>query len=236
MFGPIYRFLQSIGYPHPIHPTEVHMPIGLVVGAFILTLVAVMFKKEKPAAAARYGVILAFIWAFPTILFGYMDWQYFFSGTWFLPIKVKLALAPLLILFLGISILLSRKYGPASKIVLFLYALSFCTVVVLGYFGGQLVYSAWTPPASKQYREGEQLFKANCSGCHPSGGNVVQPRLPVINSEQLGDFDKFNAFIRDPREPDGSTGIMPAFPESKISTAQARQLYEYILNVLQGHK
>ncbi len=66
----VYQFLQSIGYPHPIHPTEVHMPIGLVVGALILSLVSAIFKREKPAEAARYAVILAFRWSFPTTTTG----------------------------------------------------------------------------------------------------------------------------------------------------------------------
>lgn len=198
MFDSIYLFLQSIGYPHPIHPTEVHMPIGLVVGALVLSLVAAMFKKEKLAEAARYAVILAFIWSFPTVLFGFMDWQYFYSGAWFFPVRMKLTLAPLLILLLGTSILLGHKYGPGSKSVMFFYALSFCTVVALGYFGGQLVYSGWTPTAPKQYEAGEGLFKSNCSGCHPEGGNIVQSNLPVVNAPQLADFDTFVAFIRNP--------------------------------------
>jgi uncharacterized membrane protein len=33
MFNSVYEFLGKIGYHHPIHPTEVHMPIGMVVGA-----------------------------------------------------------------------------------------------------------------------------------------------------------------------------------------------------------
>ncbi len=212
------------------------MPIGLVVGALILSLVSAIFKREKPAEAARYAVILAFIWTFPTVLFGFMDWQYFYSGAWFLPIKMKLILAPLLIVLLGISILLGRKYGQRAKSVLVIYALCFCTVVALGYFGGQLVYGAWSPGAPKQYKAGEQLFKANCSGCHPQGGNIIQSNRPLINAPQLSEFNTFKAFIRNPREPGGSPGPMPAFPESKISDPQSRQLYNYIINILQRPK
>lgn len=236
MFDPVYQFLQSIGYPHPIHPTEVHMPIGLVVGALIFSSIAVVFKREKLAEAARYCVILAFIWLFPTLILGIMDWQYFYSGAWLFPIKMKLMLLPLVIVSLGISILLSGKYGPASKGVLILYIMSFCLILAIGYYGGQLVYGGWSPQAPSQYKAGEQIFKANCSGCHPEGGNIAQPNLPVINSPKLLDFNSFIDFIRNPSNPDGSPGIMPAFPESKISNRQSRNLYDYIINVLQMPK
>ena len=38
MINFVYQLLARIGYTHPIHPTEVHMPIGLVVGAFIFAI------------------------------------------------------------------------------------------------------------------------------------------------------------------------------------------------------
>ncbi len=49
---------------------------------------------------------------------------------------------------------------------------------------------------------------------------------------QLKDFDTFVSFIRDPRMPDGSKGIMPQFTVRKISDQQARELYKYIGNVI----
>ena len=40
MFNFVYEFLARLGYTHPIHPTEVHMPIGLLVGALIFAYFA----------------------------------------------------------------------------------------------------------------------------------------------------------------------------------------------------
>jgi len=80
-FNSFYDFLQSLGYPHPIHPTEVHMPIGLVVGgAFLFSWLAFYFHRPNLARAARYCAIVAFIWTFPTMFLGFMDWQHFYGG------------------------------------------------------------------------------------------------------------------------------------------------------------
>ena len=52
MFNFVYEFLARLGYTHPIHPTEVHMPIGLVVGAFVFAWIAVLFHRPKLATTA----------------------------------------------------------------------------------------------------------------------------------------------------------------------------------------
>ena len=111
MFDFVYEFLARLGYTHPIHPTEVHMPIGLVVGALVFAYVAAIFKRRKLEPAARYCIILAFIWIFPTMLFGYMDWQHFYSGAWLFPIKVKLTLATILPTLLLIAIFHGHEGG-----------------------------------------------------------------------------------------------------------------------------
>jgi uncharacterized membrane protein len=43
----LYRFSESMGFDHPLHPALTHMPAGLVVGAFIFLLVALAFKRYK---------------------------------------------------------------------------------------------------------------------------------------------------------------------------------------------
>jgi uncharacterized membrane protein len=234
MFDPIYQFLNRIGYPHPIHPTEVHMPIGLVLAALVFCVIALLFKRQTLARSARHCMILAFIWTFPTILFGYMDWQHFYAGAWLFPIKMKMILAWALVVLLCVSVIAGRKLGAESKAVLAMYGLCFLTVVALGYFGGQLVYGGRSLATSLQeYSVGQKIFKDNCSGCHPQGGNIINPNLPLRSAPQLADFTTFLAFTRKPVHSDGSMGIMPPFPASKISDQQERQLYEYIVNVLQ---
>jgi uncharacterized membrane protein len=226
MIEELYIFLNKMGYHHPIHPTEVHMPIGLVVGAFIFALLVFIFHRQNLLLTPRHCIILAFIWVFPTMLLGYMDWQHFYGGAWILPIKVKLTVAPLLAVLLGITMYLGRKHGAASLKVLPFYFLCFCAVVTLGYFGGQLVYGVKEVPAQTEYVAGHQIYSVNCNACHPGGGNVIEHGKPVINSPQLQTAQRFLQWVRHPKIP------MPAFPESKVSDAQVKELYEYIIHEL----
>lgn len=226
MIDALYAFLNKMGYHHPIHPTEVHMPIGLVVGAFIFALVAFMFHRQKLLLTPRHCIILAFIWVFPTMLLGYMDWQHFYAGAWIRPIKVKLTVAPLLAILLAAAIYLGRKFGAVSIKVLPVYFLCFCAVVVLGYFGGQLVYGVKEAPSHKEYVAGQKIYSDNCNACHPGGGNVIEHGKPVINSLELQDIQRFLQWVRQPKSP------MPPFSESRLSDAEVKDLYEYIVHEL----
>jgi cytochrome c6 len=69
----------------------------------------------------------------------------------------------------------------------------------------------------------QQLFKENCAACHVGGGNIVNPKMPLKGAPLLKTFAAFLTQIRKPQPP------MPAFPPAKISDAQARKLYDYIL-------
>jgi uncharacterized membrane protein len=226
MIDSVYEFLNSLGYPHPIHPTEVHMPIGLVVGGLIVSVTAILFRRERLALTPRHCILLAFLWVFPTILFGYMDWQHFYGGAWLHPIKVKLAVAPLLTLLLFFAILLGRRYGAKSLKVIPVYFLCFCCVVVLGYYGGELVYGGKAAQSPAEFKAGEKIFMANCSGCHPKGGNVLVPGKPILHAPELQDLKTFVQYVRHPIAP------MPVFPAAKISDTELKELYEYIANVL----
>lgn len=232
MFDPIYEFLAKLGYTHPIHPTEVHMPIGLVVASLIFIYVAVIFRRHNLEQTVRHCIILAFIWIFPTMLFGYMDWQHFYAGAWLFPIKVKLATATVLTVLLLLAVIVAHQRGPASKLAITLYTLSFLAVVVLGYFGGQLVYGIKGSSASATYSTGQKIFATNCSACHPKGANVIMPNLPLKGSSRLARLETFLAFVRDPKLPDGKAGPMPAFSPSKISDSEMNELYEFIIHEL----
>jgi uncharacterized membrane protein len=232
VFNFVYEFLARLGYTHPIHPTEVHMPIGLVVAAFIFAWIALLFRRPNLARTARHCVILAFIWVFPTMLFGIMDWYHYYAGAVPFPIKMKLIFAPVLLILLAAAVIIGYKKGAESRTVLATYCLCFVTVIILGYFGGQLVYGVKTPPPPENLKAGAKVFSVNCKGCHPHGGNILKPNLPLRNAPQLADFNSFQAFIGDPKLPDGSKGPMPAFQSDKISNQQARELYEYIDQVI----
>lgn len=225
-----YGFLNSLGYSHPVHPALVHMPIGLAIGAFIFAWSAFLFKKKALAQAARYCSILSFLFLFPAMLFGFMDWQHFFHGAWLFPIDMKLILAGILLVLQVIGLFLGSKGRHGAKSLLAIYTLCFFMVVGLGYFGAQLVYADKEQATPETYKAGERIFLANCSSCHLHGGNVIKPTVPITGSPKLKDLKTFVGLIRHPVPP------MPVFSPSKLSDQQADELYQYITNVLEKEK
>ena len=81
---------------------------------------------------------------------------------------------------------------------------------------------------SQKATTGAEIFNVNCAGCHANGGNSMSPNLPVKGSRQLTSQKTFVKFIRAPKMPDGSAGAMPAFPKSRISDKQAKELFKYV--------
>jgi len=170
------------------------------------------------------------------VILGLMDWQHFYHGALLFPIMVKLTLAPILGILLLITIICAYKIGPTAKSVFVLYILCLLVTAGLGFFGGRLVFesrSAAAEPGQATYAAGQTLFSENCASCHPNGGNVVKANLPLIGAPPLKELNTFVSFIRDPKMPDGSSGVMPKFSPSQISDAQAGQLYDYITHVLE---
>ena len=165
----IYQTLTKFGYTHPLHPTLTHVPIGMVMGAFFFVLVALIFRSKNLARTARHCIILALIAAVPTTLLGIMDWQHFFGGSLLFPIKMKLILAGILIVFLILAVIFGFFGETFSKLIPSLYVLCLFAVIGLGYFGGELVYGINAPAADVgegAAAEGAMLFQQNCSACH----------------------------------------------------------------------
>lgn len=226
MFNGFYHALNAIGYNHPIHPALVSMPIGLVVGAFVLLLAAIVFRKPNLAVSARHVMILAFLFLIVTVAAGVVDWMHFYSGVWLFPIKVKVGLASLLFVLMVLAIILGAILKkPTSSIVVVVYALCFFTTVGLGYFGGNLVFGGRTLPLPAKYHAGQTIYSMNCSGCHPYGGNAIKPRSAILGSDKLDTLPKFVHWLRNARPP------MPKFLPSRISDAQAQQLYQYLTHL-----
>ena len=138
-------------------------------GAFVFALVALIYHRTNLAQTARHCAVFALIAAVPTAILGLLDWQHFYSGAMLFPIKMKLVLAGILIIFLILAVIFGFFSETFSKIVIPLYALCVLTAVGLGYFGGELVYG--TKVAEKSIAEGPAaegavIFQQNCSACH----------------------------------------------------------------------
>jgi uncharacterized membrane protein len=74
----IYQTLTKFGYAHRLHPTLTHVPIGMVMGAFLFVLGALIFRRTSLAQSARHCSVLALVVALPTAFLGIIDWLHFF--------------------------------------------------------------------------------------------------------------------------------------------------------------
>jgi mono/diheme cytochrome c family protein len=140
LINSLYRQLNALGFTDPIHSPMTHIPIGLVIGAFVFFAVALIFKRKQLVLTARYVSILALIFVFPTILFGVFDWIHFYHAAPMPAIKVKMALAAALIVLLVVGIVLGGRAKPHNGWMMIIYALCLFDVVGLGYFGAGIIY------------------------------------------------------------------------------------------------
>jgi uncharacterized membrane protein len=222
--GSFYSMMNSFGFPDPVHVTLVHIPIGLVIGSFIFSWLSALTRWKKLSVTAYQCITLTFLFLFPVIVFGLMDWRNFYLGAWLTPIKIKMVLAVILLILSFAAFLLGFKGKESSKITLTLYSLCLIIVIGIGWFGARLIYGEQVLPSSKNYPIGEKIFKANCNICHANGGNIISPKNPLRNSDDLQNLDAFISLIRHPERP------MPLFTASRISEKEAKELYDYIVN------
>jgi uncharacterized membrane protein/cytochrome c2 len=169
MIAFIYQTLAKFGYTHPLHPALTHLPIGMVMGAFIFALAAIIFRRTSLTQTARYCVILGLLAAIPTALLGIMDWMHFYGGTLLLPFKMKIILAVILITFLLLAVVIGFFGERFQKMLFVLYAMCLLTTVGLGYFGGEIVYGTRAPEGVELgdlAAKGALVFQTNCSACH----------------------------------------------------------------------
>jgi uncharacterized membrane protein len=235
MLNFIYKSLEALGYDHPIHPSAVHIPIGLLVGAMVLSLSAWVFRRPSLAQAARYCMILALLFTIPTIILGIMDWSYYYNDLWLHSIKVKVVLSGILLVLLGSGIFVGGENLRLRVLLVPIYTLSFLTVAVLGYYGGELVYGGRAANIPASFGQAASMFEINCAMCHPEGRSVTYPQLPLRNTPQLATFDKFADQIRNPRLPNGEPGKMPPIPKETMSDEDLWELYQYIVHVAGNH-
>ncbi|MGO9137425.1 MAG: c-type cytochrome [Syntrophales bacterium] len=224
----VYQFLYNHGYNLPLHPPVTHMPTGLVIAAFLFFILALITKRSNFMITSRYCIFTALIFFFPALILGFTDWYHFFAGAWVFPIKMKIILSGALLVFLAAAAIVEIKKIGGPMVRFLIYLLCVIAVVGVGHYGGQLVFCEAGVASSGDIEQGEKLFAANCGGCHPNGGNIINPKIPVVGSPQLNNLNTFVQFNRNPLRPDGSKGVMPAFPKERISDQEMKHIYEYI--------
>ena len=223
----LYQFLSGMGFSHPVHPILTHVVIGNVIAALIFGVMGVYSKNKIIGRASYFATVLAFVSLVPVIFFGITDWQYFYVGAWLIPIKIKIVLTVILTVILFVAVVDGWNDDGATPRGTLLSFLCVLTVIGLGYYGGDLVYSRGST-VSKDLQIGQQIYQRYCSACHPYDRNTISPSLPIQGSTKLSDLNTFMGQIRNPRLANGQKSIMPAFAPSKISDKQVKALYEYI--------
>ncbi|MEI6874142.1 MAG: cytochrome c [Spirochaetota bacterium] len=248
MIDALYTLLKSFGFDEPLHAPITHVPIGLVVGALIFFVVALIFNKKQLIPTARHAAILAFVFAFPTILLGVFDWMHFYRGILMPAIAIKIGFATVVLVVLGAAIILGGEVKLHSRWLTVLYAIAFVAVMGLGYFGSGIIrgraitmapattektISASGQAVSPEYKRGQAIFTSNCISCHGNGANAIVASLPIKGSSKLASLEKFAGFVRKPTMPDGSAGEMPTFTASQVTEAQMADLYAYVTKAWQ---
>lgn len=187
----IYETLAKIGYVHPLHPILGHLPLGLIIAAFILQCYGLLFKRPDLFQTVRHCLILALIAWLPTVLVGYADWQYRYQSQLLHPIIMKIMLSGVLLLFLSLSVV-PRRIPLSPRVVLAICTLCLLTVTGIGFYGADLVYKKEIPKRSEHelLDNGRALFTQYCSSCHLSDsterkvgvglkGIMKHPTLPI---------------------------------------------------------
>ena len=228
----IYPLLESFGYKHPLHPVLVHLPIGMNLGALLLCLIAIVFRKPEFRRSAYHALVLAGLFSLVALTMGLLDWQHYFNGSLLQPIKMKLFIALPYTLLMLIGIFIGFRQGPEAKALLPIYFIGAICVMSLGFFGGELTFTGRSPAASNPRDEGQSLFEANCSSCHPSGGNRIVPSKPIRSSRQLESLATFTNHVRNPSAAAEGQSIMPAFTPETLSDTDMAKLYDYIRHYL----
>jgi uncharacterized membrane protein len=141
MVEDLYAMLERIGFSHPLHPMMTHLPMGMVVGMVVFSLIGLLWKKPQLSEPAYYCSLLALVSVFPAMGAGMLDWLHSFGGTWGPLIIIKMTVATLLTVLLIVAVLLKHRGAPPRKLAL-IYLLCLACAGGLGYAGGELVYGS----------------------------------------------------------------------------------------------
>jgi uncharacterized membrane protein len=139
MIESIYSFLAAIGFNHPLHPMLTHIPMGMIIGMVLFSLLGLVRHSSALAQTAFHCSVLALIFIIPVIAAGYMDWQHLMEGEWNIFIKIKMVLGGLLTILLVLAVILKvRDATPTTMLIIYLLCLA--CAGGLGFSGGSLVY------------------------------------------------------------------------------------------------
>ncbi|TKB28169.1 hypothetical protein FCL47_01360 [Desulfopila sp. IMCC35006] len=135
----LYSFLAKIGYSHPLHPMLTHIPMGMIIGMVVFSLIGLIWKEKNFGQTAYYCAVFALVAIPPVISAGILDWLHFQEGEWNTYIIIKMVLAAILTQLLIFAVILKKRGAMPGKMFL-IYLLCLACAGGLGYCGGTLVY------------------------------------------------------------------------------------------------
>ncbi len=129
------------------HPIAVHIPNGVLPVTLLFTFLAVIFKYEPLAIAAKYNCILVAL-SMPLVLVtGYIDWFNRFGGHLTTYFKIKITCG---VIVTALTVVLALWWAANPQIYLaqrkILYPfllvniMDFISAAVAGFYGGKLVF------------------------------------------------------------------------------------------------
>ena len=137
----LYDLLGKVGFAHPLHPVLITMVVGPVIASFIFAAVAQFFGKPQFFKTARQLTVVAFVFWFPTVAIGIIDWIHFYGASpKMMEINIKLVLAGILFVVLLGNILLFKKDDNRPVASLLLTLAGTILVSALGFLGGDIVF------------------------------------------------------------------------------------------------
>ena len=251
MIDSLYTLIAKLGFTDPLHAPLTHMPIGLVIGAFVFFLVAVLFGRKNLVVTARHVSILAFIFVFPTILFGVFDWLHFFKGALIAPIKYKMVLASAVLVLLAIGIIMGSELKVRTAPMMVIYALAVVAVVGLGWFGGKLVYGGFSPGSARPSLPPRRRDRA-ATAPSPVGPAAVRVELRGLPSQRRQRYrgraaaEEIQSSLPARRRSPPSSGLRrcptarrarcPRSAPTRSPTSRQSALYSYIQSMLAAWK
>jgi len=139
MIESFFSLLATVGFHHPLHPMLTHIPMGMIIGMVLFSLLGLARHSSALARTAFHCSVLALIFIIPVAAAGYMDWMYLMDGEWNIFIKVKMVLAALLTILLILAVILKIRDATPTTVLL-VYLLCLACAGGLGFSGGSLVY------------------------------------------------------------------------------------------------
>jgi uncharacterized membrane protein len=139
MVESLYSFLATVGFTHPLHPMLTHVPMGMIIGMVVFSLLGLIWKKDNLTETAFHCCVLALLAVGPVIIAGILDWLHLQQGEWNKYIIVKMILGTVLTVLLAVAVTMKKKGASPAKMLLF-YLLCLACAGGLGYSGGELVY------------------------------------------------------------------------------------------------